>query len=88
MIGQKLFSKQEAAKELRVSLSLLDHLTAGRKIGFLRLGHRIYFTEADLEGYLATRRSEAIPSAKPNPSKASTAAAPARRGTRAAAGAA
>jgi len=80
MIGQKLYDKREASAVLHISVSLLDHLTASRLVGHLKLGHKCYYTDADLESYMATRRVESTVIGKPSPSKASAAAAaPGRR---------
>ena len=43
-----LYTVQEAARELRVSVSFLQHLAARRGIGFTRLGRRSYFSDEDL----------------------------------------
>jgi hypothetical protein len=88
MIGQKLFDKQEAAQILHVSISTLDHDTAARRIGHLKLGKRCYYTQADLEGYMQSRRVEPAISEKERGSKASAPAAAPRRRMKAAAGAA
>ncbi len=47
---------EEAAKELRISVSSIHHLTAQRKIGFVRLGRRIYLSHKDIETYIESRR--------------------------------
>jgi excisionase family DNA binding protein len=60
LIGEDLFDIREAARVVRVSVSSLQHLAAGRRIGFLRLGRRAYFTRGDLERYLWSRRVEAV----------------------------
>lgn len=57
-IYEKMYTVEQAAEKLRISRSTLQHLTAERGIGFYRLGRRIFFTEADLAGYLQTRRVE------------------------------
>jgi len=50
----------EAAEALRISVSSLQHLTAARRIGFFRLGKRVYSTPEDLEAFLASRRVEPV----------------------------
>jgi len=54
----QLFTVEEAAKELRMSVSSVHHLTSKREIGFCRLGRRCYLSPADLETYIASRRVE------------------------------
>ncbi len=53
-----LLTVEEAARELRISTSTIHHLTAQRRIGFLRLGRRIYLSPADIDTYIASRRVE------------------------------
>lgn len=86
MIGQHLFDKQEGAKELHVSISLLEHLTAAKKIGHLKLGRRCYYTQDDLEAYMASRRVEPVVNPRAQASKGrASAAGQSRRGAKAAA---
>ena len=56
----KLYTMEEAARELRVSVSFLQHLAARRGIGFTRLGRRSYFADEDLSEYIARQRVEPI----------------------------
>jgi len=60
---------EESARYLRISKSLMQHLTAARKVAFTRLGRRIYFQQSDLDDYSARQRVEAeIQGAGTNPS--------------------
>jgi hypothetical protein len=86
MIGQKLFSKPEVAEILHCSISLIDHLTAAKQLGHLRLGHRCFYLESDIEAYLATRRVEPSAVGKSDTSKAAVPAATRGQRARASAG--
>jgi excisionase family DNA binding protein len=55
-----LLTVEEAARELHISVSLLHHLTSARVIAFTRLGRRLYFSEADLQTYINSRRVEPV----------------------------
>ena len=59
-MSEHLYTVKEAAERLRVSVSFLQHLAARRGIGFVRLGRRSYFSEADLAVYVASQRVEAV----------------------------
>jgi len=54
----ELFTVEEAAKELRMSVSSVHHLTSKREIGFVRLGRRIYLSPDDLDIYIQSQRFE------------------------------
>ena len=83
MVEQKLFDVKEASTVLHISISLLHHLTCKRQISFLKLGKRLFFTAADLEGYMLSRRCESSAIGKPGSSNASAPAAAASRRARA-----
>ncbi len=59
----ELFTVEQAAARLRISKSLLHHLTAARRICFVRLGRRVYFSFEDLEVYSSSRRVEPVAAA-------------------------
>ena len=52
------YTREEAARYLKVSRSLLDRACARREIAFVRLGRRSYYSRADLDAYVASRRVE------------------------------
>lgn len=58
MTAQELLTVEQAAAWLKMSKSSLHHLTAARRIAFVRLGKRVYFSPADLEAYVASQRVE------------------------------
>jgi len=55
-----LLTVQETAAQLRMSVSHLQHEAAARRIGFIKLGKRSYFSEADIQRYLESRRVEPV----------------------------
>jgi excisionase family DNA binding protein len=83
MVNEILFDVRQAAAVLHVSVSLVHHMTSKREIDFLKLGKKIFFTTADLDSYMLSRRVESSAIGKSDTSKA-PAASPSRR--RAAAG--
>lgn len=46
----------QASEELGISKKMLYDLCKARRIGFLRLGHRLYFAPDDLKSYLNSLR--------------------------------
>ena len=57
---KKLLNVGEAAGRLRVSVSTMHKYTSGRCIPYYKLGGRLFFTEFDIEGFIESRRKEAI----------------------------
>lgn len=53
-----LLTVEEAAAELHISVSSLQHLTARKCIGFYRLGRRVYLSPTDVQAYRESRRVE------------------------------
>ena len=52
---------EEAARYIRVSKSLLQHLAADRVVPYYKLGRRSYFRQEDLDRYVETRRIDPEP---------------------------
>ena len=53
-----LLTVEQVAKELRISVSSVHHLTSQRQIGFVKLGRRIYISPQDIETYIVSKRVE------------------------------
>lgn len=58
-----VYSRQEAAKYLRISIKTLDELRKQRKISFVQHspGGKVYFREEDLDAYLSRATHQARP---------------------------
>jgi excisionase family DNA binding protein len=54
-----LLTVEQAAIELHISVSTLQHLTAKKCIGHFKLGRRVYLSSTDIENYMQSRRVEA-----------------------------
>lgn len=53
-----LLTVEQAAAELHISVSTLQHLTAKKCIAFYRLGRRVYLSPTDVAAYMQSRRVE------------------------------
>jgi excisionase family DNA binding protein len=51
--GRILIAREQATQELGISLRMLDHLIARRRINFVRIGRRVMFRLSDLETFVA-----------------------------------
>lgn len=58
-MADTLYTIEEAAVQLKISRSTLHQIISKRRIGFYKLGRRIYFSQEDLDRYKASRRVEA-----------------------------
>ncbi len=60
-----LLSANDALAQLPVSRRTLTALVSARKIGHLRLGHRLYFRQGDLDEFLQRQHVAAVPGTAP-----------------------
>lgn len=49
----KLFTKQDAARQLGISIATLDRLISAGRIEYFKVGWHIRFSDAQIEAFLA-----------------------------------
>lgn len=54
-ITSKIHDRRSAASRLGISVITLDRERARRRIGYIQIGRRVLFTEAQIAEYLASR---------------------------------
>jgi excisionase family DNA binding protein len=55
-----LLTLDEAAQQLRFSRRTLSMLIAQRRIGYLRLGRRVYLQQDDVDRFITSRHVEPV----------------------------